>query len=265
MKKAKQRRRRCAAASVLLCVLLLAATLCSCGNTIEIGEDEPLYTNSVALIEAIVASDRQKALDILHADNEETLYDTARSVLGDSTAVESIEINVAEGGTMDGREFRAVEFIVKTNCDSYYIESMVYTDDLSHIPNFDVERIPVQVENIGAQTVFVILGCISVGFAVWMLVDCAVKCKEKKWLWLILIAVGMFSVGISSTTVSGGMTVNFGWTHLSAIRFWDDGSFEACLMIPVGAVAWLALRNKPGVMTAEPKNNEHRSIHDEDE
>lgn len=249
----------------LLCTLLLTATLCSCGNTIELSEDEPLYTNSVALIEAIVASDEERALEILHADNEQTLYDTARRVLGDSTTVESIEINVAEGGTLNDREFRAVEFIVKTDCDSYYIESMVYTDDQSHIPNFDVERIAVLVENIGAQTVFIILGCISVGFTIWMFIDCAVKCKEKKWLWLILIAVGMFSIGISSTTVSGGMTLNFGWTHPSAIKLWDDGSFEACLMIPVSAIAWLALRNKPGVMTAEPKSEEQHSIHEDDE
>ncbi len=238
---------------IILCLaLLLPLTLLmsGCGNEIEIQEDEPLYVNTAALLEALVTDDKDGALSLLPSQDGEQLYQIAKSVLGESSKIISLSVNLAEGGSLDGREFRAMELLVVTDTDSFYVESMVYTDSPSYIPDFDVERIPRIVENNGAQAVFVVLGCLSAAFALWMFIDCAVKCKEKKWLWLILIAVGMFSLSIGSATASSGIAVTFGWTNLSSITFWDDGTFHVSVMIPVAAFAWLALRGKASSATA---------------
>lgn len=244
---------------IVICLALILPALLmvsGCSNKIEVSEDEPLYTNTVALLEAIVADDKDGALSLLNTDSGSLLYDSAKEALGESSEIVSISINLAEGGSLGGREFRAVELLVVTDTDSFYVESMVYTDNTSLIPDFDVERIPRVVENNGAQTVFVILGCLSAAFALWMFIDCAIKCKEKKWLWLILIAVGMFSLTIGSSTVSNGIGVAFGWTNLSAITFWDDGSFHVSVMIPAAAFAWLALRGKASTTPAKTDSAE---------
>lgn len=89
------------------------------------------------------------------------------------------------------------------------------------------------------QWVMLIIGLLETGFIVWMFVDCCVHKVRKKWLWLLLIALGVFVI---SASVDNGVRLNFNTglyfnVYTAAIAY-SNGTHLLRFMVPVGAIIY---------------------------
>ena len=98
----------------------------------------------------------------------------------------------------------------------------------------------------------VILSALSIGFAVWMIVDCVRRKLKRKVLWIILI---LFSIGLKLTLGEElGILFKFGFfSHYSSIVADPFAkSIVISIFAPVGAIIYFFLRKKHTVVPEPP-------------
>lgn len=89
------------------------------------------------------------------------------------------------------------------------------------------------------QWVMLFVGLLETGFMVWMFVDCCTHKVRKKWLWLLLIALGVFVI---SASVDNGVRLNFNvglyFNVYTAAIAYSNGAYLLRIMVPVGAIVY---------------------------
>lgn len=258
-------------------LLVLAALLLSgCDNTandwdtmwdtalkIEQTVDDPKIRElTESMINAIIADEPDTAFNLLFPGGDRAAFDSAfpqlREVLknmdmytlvasqtntnknlGTGVSVRSIRYLLSGGENTMG-EIRLFVDVVQSSEDpdtlaSFYInvyEQITYTGTFTTMKGADA-----------GQWIVLILGLLEAGFMVWMFVDCCAHEVRKKWLWLLLIALGAFVINVS---VDNGVRLNFNvglyFNVYTAAIAYSNGACLLRIMVPVGAAVYAAKR-----------------------
>jgi len=148
------------------------------------------------------------------------------------------------------------------------VEMAVHTQDgKSAITNFYVQRDAVSLEDANRFTLFgkqpvqyVILGAAigSLALMIYALVLCIRTPMEKrKWLWIILVFVGVAKVGVDWTTGETFYRVFYVFVPAATAGKELYGPWSISLSIPLGAILFLLLRDRlrrPEAPTSAPVN-----------
>jgi len=98
----------------------------------------------------------------------------------------------------------------------------------------------------GAQWAMLLIGALELAFVIWMFVDCCLHKMEKKWLWLLLTAMGIIAFTVSAD--NGGVRLNFNvgffFNLYTSLALYSNGAMQLRLMIPVGAIAYAVIRKQ---------------------
>ena len=93
------------------------------------------------------------------------------------------------------------------------------------------------------QWIMLLSNILIIGFTVFALIDCIRRKVKLKALWIIVIIIGFFSVGVTLSRGGINFNVNLGWlTAYTALIRYGGGTVVARIMIPVGAAAYFILR-----------------------
>lgn len=102
------------------------------------------------------------------------------------------------------------------------------------------------------QWIFLVIALAEVGFIMWMLVDCCRRKIHRKWLWLLVVALGSVALNISlGSGFQIHMNVGLFLNLYTALLRYTTGEVTVRLMVPLGAVLYLCLRKK---LLAQPQN-----------
>ena len=97
-----------------------------------------------------------------------------------------------------------------------------------------------------AQWILLIVGLAEIGFMIWMFIDCCRHKLQKKWLWLLLTAMGIIAFTVSAD--NGGVRLNFNigffFNLYTSLALYSNGAMQLRLMIPVGAIAYAVIRKQ---------------------
>lgn len=260
-------------------LLILAALLLSgCGNTandwdamwdaalkIEETVDDPeIRQMTEEMLGAIIAGEPDTAYSLLLPGTDRAAFDNVfpqlREVLkgmdvytlvasqtntnknlGTGVSVRSIRYLLSGGENTTG-EIRLFVDVVQTSENpqalaSFHIniyEQITYTGTFTTMKGASA-----------GQWVMLIIGLLETGFIVWMFVDCCTHKVRKKWLWLLLIALGVFVINVS---VDSGIRLNFNiglyFNVYTAAIAYSSGAYLLRFMVPVGAVVYAARRKQ---------------------
>ena len=93
------------------------------------------------------------------------------------------------------------------------------------------------------QWIFLLLNVLTIGLTVFALVDCCRQKIQKKALWILLLILGFFSVGITIYSTGFRLNYNLGWlTAYSAFIRYGSGTVTFRLMLPAGAIVYFIMR-----------------------
>ena len=94
-----------------------------------------------------------------------------------------------------------------------------------------------------AQWGFLVFGMLEIVFTILVFVDCCRHKMKKKWLWLLLIALGY--VILSIVAVPEQFRINFnvgGFLSYTSLIYYSTGGATCQIVIPAGAIAYLCVR-----------------------
>ena len=94
-----------------------------------------------------------------------------------------------------------------------------------------------------AQWGFLVFGMLEIVFTILVFVDCCRHKMKKKWLWLLLIALGY--VILSVVAVPEQFRINFnvgGFLSYTSLIYYSTGGATCQIVIPAGAIAYLCVR-----------------------
>lgn len=93
------------------------------------------------------------------------------------------------------------------------------------------------------QWILLAVGLLGSVFTLWMFVDCCCHKLKKKWLWLLLIALGYLVFTLIVTPQQFRINFNVGvfLNHTRLLRY-STGGFTLQIVVPVGAVIYLCMR-----------------------
>lgn len=96
-----------------------------------------------------------------------------------------------------------------------------------------------------AQWIFLTIGILEIIFAIWMFVDCCRHKIRRKWLWLLLIALGYVILSVIATPEQFRINFNVGaFLSYTSLICYSTGGFTCQVVIPAGAIVYLSMRKK---------------------
>lgn len=254
---------------VLLLTLVLALTLAGCNRTEdwqtmldsaeklgELAEDESLRQSTQQMMGCLIADDFDGAYALISSavtkEQFQPLYDGLRPILQEVEGYELIASYKATKVT-DGTSYVAVRYLFVAQ-DLKLVVEATRQEGVDGLIGFRVNEYQ-EVTVTGtvgsmkgadaAQWILLVIAIAEVGFTVWMFVDCCRRKIHRKWLWLLLVALGS---GALSINLGSGfqihMNVGFFLDLYTALLRYNTGEITLRLMVPVGAVLYLCFRKK---------------------
>ena len=96
-----------------------------------------------------------------------------------------------------------------------------------------------------AQWTFLAIGILEIVFAIWMFVDCCRHKIRRKWLWLLLIALGYVILSVIAAPEQFRINFNVGaFLSYTSLICYSTGGATCQVVIPVGAIVYLSMRKK---------------------
>jgi hypothetical protein len=96
-----------------------------------------------------------------------------------------------------------------------------------------------------AQWIFLAIGILEIVFTIWMFVDCCRHKIRRKWLWLLLIALGYVILSVIATPEQFRINFNVGaFLSYTSLICYSTGGATCQVVIPVGAIVYLSMRKK---------------------
>lgn len=96
-----------------------------------------------------------------------------------------------------------------------------------------------------AQWTFLVIGILEIVFAIWMFVDCCRHKIRRKWLWLLLIALGYVILSVIAAPEQFRINFNVGaFLSYTSLICYSTGGATCQVVIPVGAIVYLSMRKK---------------------
>ena len=254
---------------VLLLTLMLLLALVGCSRTEdwqtmldsaeklgELAEDESLRQSTQLMLDSLIRDDFDSAYALISSavtkEQFQPLYDGLLPVLQN---VESYELIASYKATKvtDDAGYVAVRYLFIAQ-DLKLVVEATRQEGVEGLIGFLVNEyqettVTGTVGNMkgadAGQWIFLVITIAEVGFILWMFVDCCRRKIHRKWLWLLVVALG--SVALSISLGSGfQIRVNVGlfFDLYTALLRYTTGEVTVRLMVPLGAVLYLCLRKK---------------------
>ncbi len=248
---------------LLIAVLLLVITLClsGCSAILESVEDTQIRKYTQGMLDAIIAKDFDTAYtfveDAVTKDVFAREYTRMEALLYD---VESYELKFigfsSNTNFQNGKTFKNTNYTYEmAENDDKYIVYVNTNSDYQKLSCFDVKAFESTnlyytgtINKMGDATAFqwvmLLSNLLTLGIAVFAVIDCAKNKIKLKALWIIIIILGMltFGVSITSATLRANFSLGLFMNYSSLIKY-GDGSLKFSIMLPVGAIVYLILRN----------------------
>ena len=250
---------------LLLVLLLLLATGCGAKDEWEaaqkaagmlsgVTEDPQLRSDTEKLLNAIIADDYAAAWDTIYQEIDaaefKRMYVDLQPHLAQIETYELVASNINKT-VSNGVSTVSVRYMM-TAGDLRLFVDVSRVEGYEGLTGFYLnEYAPVittgtlgnmQGANV-LQWIFLVVGLLELVFVLGAFVDCCRHKMKKKWLWLLLIALGymIFSLIVTQEQFRVGMNVGAILNYTSLIRY-STGGFTLRLMIPVGAIVYLICR-----------------------
>lgn len=250
---------------LLLVLLLLLATGCGAKDEWEaaqkaagmlsgVTEDPQLRSDTEKLLNAIIADDYAAAWDTIYQEIDaaefKRMYVELQPHLAQIETYELVASNINKT-VSNGVSTVSVRYMM-TAGDLRLFVDVSRVEGYEGLTGFYLnEYVPVittgtlgnmQGANV-LQWIFLVVGLLELVFVLGAFVDCCRHKMKKKWLWLLLIALGymIFSLIVTQEQFRVGMNVGAILNYTSLIRY-STGGFTLRLMIPVGAIVYLICR-----------------------
>jgi len=245
--------------SVFFAVLIMLLCVGTFGCMPQIEADESFRVQANALTQALMEKDAEAAYEQIDSQQiDQETFDSAFAdminYLGDFSTFEVGEATGYNYNLQNGVSYERVTFLVDTDHKDFYI-AVTQMNESAKVGGFHVTLVealsPSYTGTVttmsGANAVqwgVLIGGLALLGFAIWMLVDCARRKIRKKVLWLLLIIFGFLSLSVSLGDMMN-FSFNIGFfLSTSALRIYSNGAITLSLVIPVGAIVYFFLRKK---------------------
>lgn len=252
---------------ILLVLLLLTMAGCSpidpwesaqtaAGVLNETLEDPLLRENTEQMLDALIADDYQLAWDAVYEQIQaiefRRMYVELQPVLAGIKAYELVPYNINKSYT-NGVSTVSTHYMLTAGNRRFFVEATRAEGHEGLVAFYLNAYEPVEITgNLGnmknaglLQWILLTIGLLEWVFTICVFVDCCRHKLRKKWLWLLVIALGhlqfqmTFLQGQFRTGINAGALL--GYSQL--IRY-SNGGFVLLLVVPAGAIAYLIIRRK---------------------
>lgn len=241
---------------LVLCVLLLAA--CNPLANIKTPEQDKMMTEILKsvkqgdydnirsyFVDEISGEDFQPGMKSIGVyvkgdiENIEKAGYYVRGRLENGRKIQSQELTYRVVTTED--QFLVTMFLVSTDGKDYKISGInailesEYASDGAVIDfnNFDIR-----------QLLLLIYSALCIGFVIFTIVVCAKSKIRLKALWIIIIILLQTGVSIKSSAYEFRFNFHLFFTNISSLRKYLDGGTVLTVLVPLGAILFLALRKR---------------------
>lgn len=222
----------------------------------DITEDSQLREDTEEMLDALITDDVTGAYGTMYAgvDYNEFLkvYEQLSLGLSNIEGYQLVASNINKSVT-NGQATVSVRYMMTAGKQRFFVD-VARADGYDGLIAFYVnEYVPVtttgtlgnmQDANV-LQWIILMVGLLEVVFVVWVFVDCCRHKMRKKWLWLLIIALGYLVVQLIATPEQFRLGMRLGaFLSYTSLVCYSTGGFTLRLMIPAGAVIYLILRKR---------------------
>lgn len=259
-----------------LTVIMLLSCV-SCSSFVQMFDNEEIRTYTETMLDSILADDFDGAYavinDICTEDEFVSTFNQINNALSDVQTYELSLLSINKNSNMTNGEVVnsiAASYKMTTNLDTYIVDVQTistydklssfyitpyeetdyyYTGTINNMKNATV-----------MQWIMLLLNLVAIGITVFALVDCCRKKIKLKALWIIIIILGMVTVGVTFGASVLRFNFNIAWLFAySAYIIYGGGTVVFRLMIPVGSIIYFALRKLLIKKTVSVPENEQIS------
>lgn len=277
----KQTTKRLIAIFSLLLIPLLFFT--SCGETLP--ESQPLRELTIDMVDAMKASDYDEAFSLVWASCTEEefkdFYDTIEPIFAD---IEEYDLHLHSTSEMkqEGRVHETTQYLLFSDEKQLLISASMERGGES-LSGFFASEADINLKTYivtsgtlstldkttGWQWVALGVSLLEIAFIFWMTIDCIFRKIDGKYLWLLVILLGIvslsFSFGDGSFDWAFNVSFMMGYTALIGHI---DALVSLRVMLPLGALVYFFLRKRmkpPVAKSQEPVQKTYKSYIPDDE
>ena len=254
---------RIAACLVLALVLLLSAG-CGAKDEWEAAEkatgklsdkieDPQLRSDTKKLLDAMIADDYDTAWDAIYEGvNEADFRQMYTSLQPYLVGMEQYTL-VASKSVVNGVSTITVRYMMTAGEEKFLVD-VARIEGYEGLTAFYLnEYQPVTITGTlgnmqganAAQWIFLAIGILEIIFAIWVFVDCCRHKIRRKWLWLLLIALGYVILSVIATPEQFRINFNVGaFLSYTSLICYSTGGATCQVVIPAGAIVYLSMRKK---------------------
>lgn len=242
----------------LLIGMVLLLGLCGCQKQLQQAfEETGLQEPAQAMVDALLRDDYEAAKALLapqlHGEFTQETHDTIRNALegvGEKYTMTPVYVNQKVSGGVTQTSLRLE---LRSGERMWYVEA-VKVSDTEGLAGFSVTphqettvtgTFATIAQSDPVQWIFLIVSLAEMAFVVWMAIDCIRHKTDGQWLWLALILMGNLILSLNVT--EGGFQMNYQvgiFLSYTALLRYSTGGFMVRLFLPVGTIAFFALRKK---------------------
>lgn len=246
-------------------VVLTAFLLFSCAGCAKLlstMEDETLRDNTEMMLDTIMANDLDAAYalidDVCTKEEFRTVFTTARELFHNADTYDLKLLNIYHNRSFDNGEMvDSVEatYLMTIGTERYILNTAMHSiyEDLSafHI-NLYENTDYYKTGEIGAmadanvfQWIMLCSNLILIAFTIYALTDACRHKMKLKVLWIVIIVLGFASIGVTLSATRLNFNLNINWIFAySALILHGSGTIIFRIMLPIGAILYLALRKR---------------------
>ncbi len=229
-----------------LSVLLIFVIVISCFGGCAAATEIDARTITAEFLDLLIQKDYSAAYEYFSGVDKESFYEFCGRMSAELEGVEEFSLKQTKWSrtTKNGVTYYSYTFEMSTHKDKGYVVETVYLaeDDSFYTFNIIGQTALSSTEIMPFKLITIALSLASIGFCVWMVVDCAKRNVRKKALWIILILCGF------AFTVTFGYNFGINFSLMLALPLWQVTSDSLCTSIkasvPLGAIIYCILRNK---------------------
>lgn len=247
--------------ALFVCVVLVITFCCGCTSLLQQAENPQIRQHTTTMIDALIANDLDSAYDLV--SNLTTKAEFAQvfakmeAFLSDANTYELTMLSINVSSKLSGgqnTQTTSVVYKMVTDTDQTVIVSILTRGQDHVLQSFYLTPYELtdyyytgtidkmQKASIG-QWLLLLSNLLSIGIAVFAVVDCARRPIKKKALWIAAIVLGFIALGATIGTNGFRFNFNFGWiTAYTCLIRYGTGTVALRLMLPLGAIAYFLSR-----------------------
>lgn len=263
--------------AVMLTVFLILSST-GCSKLLDVMEDEELRGYTETMLDAIVENDYAAGYalvdDVCTAADFSSMFTAVREMFGNSDTYEIEPLSIYRNRSINNGEtvdMIQASYMVTVSSERYVVNVTMHStyDNLSSFSITPYEKTNYfrtgeldTMEGANAfQWMILLSNIISLALIVFALVDSCRRKIKRKPLWIVIIALGLVSVGVTRGATGLNFNFNVGWLFAySALILYGGGATVFRVMLPLGAILYLVLRSrlvvKPAPKVSEKQNDE---------